>query len=235
MSKFTPAFKAKVAIAAIKENEPIESLAKRYELSPSKITEWKDKFLKNTSQAFEKPSDSKRDLKKAKQENDRLLHKVGQLSIDCGFFCKSLRGSRTQSEIAELENLQAIYPQKGLSKGGKPKFLHSYLLRGLNIDHPNQVWSTDISYISMKGGFMYLYAIIDVYSRFIVGWRLSNTLSANNCYGLVEDCIKVYGAPEIINSDQGIQYTTKRWEDLLHDHNILISRTPVDVVKTIFG
>jgi putative transposase len=75
----------------------------------------------------------------------------------------------------------------------------------------------------MKGGFMYLYAIIDVYSRFIVGWRLSNTLSASNCYGLVEDCIRVYGAPEIINSDQGIQYTTKRWEDLLHDHNILIS------------
>lgn len=68
----------------------------------------------------------------------------------------------------------------------------------------------------MKEGFMYLYAIIDVYSRFIVGWRLSNTLSANNCYELVEDCIKRYGAPEIINSDQGSQYTTKQWEDLQH-------------------
>ena len=120
-------------------------------------------------------------------------------------------------------NLQTIYPQKCLSKGGRPKFFHPYLLRGLNIDHPNQVWSTDISYIPMKGGFMYLYAVIDVHSRFIVGWRLSNTLSANNCYELIEDCIRVYGAPEIINSDQGVQYTTKRWEDLLHDHHIQIS------------
>ncbi len=74
----------------------------------------------------------------------------------------------------------------------------------------------------MKEGFMYLYAIIDVYSRFIVGWRLSNTLSANNCYELVEDCIKRYGAPEIINSDQGSQYTTKQWEDLLTGHGIQI-------------
>ena len=70
---------------------------------------------------------------------------------------------------------------------------------------------------------MYLYAIIDVYSRFTVGWRLSNTLSVNNCYELVEDCIKRYGAPEIINSDQGSQYTTKQWEDLLTGHGIQIS------------
>lgn len=70
---------------------------------------------------------------------------------------------------------------------------------------------------------MYLYAIIDVYSRFIVGWRLSNTLSANNCYELVEDCVRRYGAPEIINSDQGSQYTTKQWEDLLTGHSIQIS------------
>jgi len=89
MRKFTPAFKAKVAIEAIKENATLESLAKRYELSPSKITEWKDEFLKNASQAFEKPSDNKRDLKKVKQENDRLLHKIGQLSIDCDFFAKA--------------------------------------------------------------------------------------------------------------------------------------------------
>ena len=75
----------------------------------------------------------------------------------------------------------------------------------------------------MKEGFMYLYAIIDVYSRFIVGWKLSNTLSATNCYNLVQDCIKLYGAPKIINSDQGSQYTTKAWEELLSTNNILIS------------
>jgi putative transposase len=75
----------------------------------------------------------------------------------------------------------------------------------------------------MKEGFMYLYAIIDVYSRFIVGWKLSNTLSTSNCYKLVEDCIKFYGAPKIINSDQGSQYTTKNWKELLNKNNIQIS------------
>ena len=120
-------------------------------------------------------------------------------------------------------NIHAVYPQKCLSKGGKPKYIHPYMLRGLEITRPNQVWSTDISYIPMKGGFMYLYAVIDVYSRFIVGWKLSNTLSASNCKELMEDCISVWGAPEIVNTDQGSQYTTKAWEDLLSAHGIQIS------------
>lgn len=119
--------------------------------------------------------------------------------------------------------LEAIYPQKCLSKGGRPKYFHPYLLRGMAITRPNQVWSTDISYIPMKGGFMYLYAVIDVYSRFIVGWRLSNTLSASNCYELIKDCVRMYGAPEIVNSDQGSQYTTKEWEEQLKSYGIKIS------------
>lgn len=102
------------------------------------------------------------------------------------------------------------------------KSFHPYL-HHLDIVRPNQVWSTDISYIPMKDGLMYLYAVIDMYSRFIVGWRLTNTLSANNCYELKEDCIRVYGAPEIVNSDQGSQYTTQRWEDLLTGHGIKVS------------
>lgn len=119
--------------------------------------------------------------------------------------------------------LMAIYPQKCLSKGGAPKCFHPYLLRQLDIVRPNQVWSTDISYIPVKDGFMYLYAVIDVYSRFIVGWRLSNTLSASNCYELQEECIQLYDAPEIVNSDQGSQYTTQRWEELLTNHGIKVS------------
>ena len=75
----------------------------------------------------------------------------------------------------------------------------------------------------MQGGFMYLYAVIDVYSRYIVGWRLSNTLSANNALELMEDCIRKWGAPEIVNSDQGIQYTTKAWQELLEGYGIQIS------------
>ncbi len=70
---------------------------------------------------------------------------------------------------------------------------------------------------------MYLYAVIDVYSRFVVGWKLSNTLSANNCTDLVKECVERYGCPEIINSDQGVQYTSKKWVELLEEKGIKIS------------
>ena len=75
-------------------------------------------------------------------------------------------GAKRVRRLMRKMGLMAIYPQKCLSKGGKPEYFHPYLLRHLGIDHPNQVWSTDISYIPMKGGFMYLYAIIDVYESF---------------------------------------------------------------------
>jgi putative transposase len=120
-------------------------------------------------------------------------------------------------------NLVPIYPRKCLSVGGNTKYVYPYLLRGLEITHPNQVWSTDISYIPMNGGFMYMYAVIDVYSRYIVGWRLSNTLSALNVFEMVETCIADHGAPEIINTDQGVQYTSKGWADLLNKYDIQIS------------
>lgn len=89
MSRFTPAFKAKVAIEAIKETASVQELAHRFGVSPSKITEWKDEFLLNAGQVFERPSDSRRELKLLKSENERLLRKVGQLSIDCDFFASA--------------------------------------------------------------------------------------------------------------------------------------------------
>ncbi len=98
-------------------------------------------------------------------------------------------------------NLMAIFPQKNLSKGGRPKYVHPYLLRGMVITHRNQVWNTDISYVRMVGGFMCLYAIIDAHSRYIVGWRLSNPLSADNVYELLEETIRKFGALETINTD----------------------------------
>lgn len=120
-------------------------------------------------------------------------------------------------------NIHAVYPKPNLSKGGVAKYIHPYLLRDLAIVRRNQVWSTDISYIPMKHGFMYLHAVIDVYSRFIVGWRLSNTLSASNCYELLQECIDRCGAPEIVNTDQGSQYTSQKWEALLAENGIKIS------------
>ena len=78
---------------------------------------------------------------------------------------------------------------------------------------------------------MYLYAIIDVYSRYVLGWRLSNTLSASNCYELLQECVDIYGTPEIVNTDQGRQYTTAEWENLLKRNNIQISMDGRDRCK----
>lgn len=86
MSKFTSAFKAKVAIEAIKEKETVAELAKRYEVTPGKIKEWKDEFLANAEQAFEKPVNNAKEVKALKQEKERLLKKVGQLTLECDFF-----------------------------------------------------------------------------------------------------------------------------------------------------
>ena len=98
-------------------------------------------------------------------------------------------------------------------------YIKSYLLRGLEIDHRNHVWCIDITYIPMKKGFMYLTAIIDVYSRFIVGWSLHNSLDASYCIDVLQNAIATYGTPEITNSDQGCQFTCKAWIDACAQHS----------------
>ena len=94
----------------------------------------------------------------------------------------------------------------------------------LCVSPANQVWSTDILYIPVKGGSIYLYVVMDVYSsRYFLGWHLSNTLYVANCIELLEECIRLHGTPEIVNSDQGVQYTGLRWISLLQEHDIKIS------------
>ena len=89
MSKYSNAFKTKVAIEAIKEKATIEALAQRFGISPMKVVGWKEELLSNAEQAFEKPTDAKKELKKVKSENDRLYKKVGQLTVDCDFFARA--------------------------------------------------------------------------------------------------------------------------------------------------
>ena len=127
-------------------------------------------------------------------------------------------GQRRVRRLMRLMGIQAIYPKKHLSVPGPAVYIMPYLLRGLKIDHRNQVWSIDITYIPMAKGFMYLTAIIDVYSRFIVGWSLHNTLDASNCIEVLKNAIAKYGAPEIINSDQGVQFTCQMWKDACAEH-----------------
>lgn len=120
-------------------------------------------------------------------------------------------------------NIMAIYPQKNLSKLGQAKYIHPYLLRNLEISRPNHVWAIDITYIPMAQGFMYLTAIIDVHSRYVVGWGLFNDLRAENCLMVLKDAIRQNGKPEIINSDQGSQFTCPLWVEYLQAEEIKIS------------
>jgi putative transposase len=119
--------------------------------------------------------------------------------------------------------IMAIYPKKNLSKMANAKYVRPYLLNGLKIERPNQLWAIDITYVPMAKGFMYLVAIIDVYSRFVVGWDIFNSLEAENCLLVLKNAIKKYGMPEIINSDQGCQFTSLLWIEYLENEQIKIS------------
>lgn len=119
--------------------------------------------------------------------------------------------------------VEPIYPKKNLSRLGKAKYIHPYLLRNVAITRRNQVWAIDISYIPMRKGFMYLTGIIDVYSRYIVGWQVSNSLEKQTQTELLEQAIREHGIPEIVNSDQGSQYTCAHWVDTLTAWGIRIS------------
>jgi putative transposase len=125
--------------------------------------------------------------------------------------------------LLRLMGLMAIYPKKNLSGLGLKKYIYPYLLKGLDINRPNQVWEIDITYIPMKNGFFYLTAIIDVYSRYIVGWGLSNTLDADSSLWVLKQAIKKHGKPEIVNSDQGSQFTCEQWVEYLKTECIRIS------------
>lgn len=119
--------------------------------------------------------------------------------------------------------LLAIYPKKALSALGEARYVCPYLLRGLSIDRPNQAWCVDITYIPMRKGFMYLTAIIDAYSRKIMAWGLSNSLSRECCLEVLEQAVEKHGKPEILNSDQGAQFTSKEWVGRLGELGVRVS------------
>jgi len=119
--------------------------------------------------------------------------------------------------------LTAIYPKRNTSKANHAHKIYPYLLKGLTIDRPNRVWSTDITYIPMARGFVYLVAVIDWYSRRVLSWRLSNTLDTAFCVDALEDAIEAHGPPEIFNTDQGSQFTSDDFTSVLKQHQIRIS------------
>lgn len=118
--------------------------------------------------------------------------------------------------------LQAIYPKPKTQKSGEQHQIYPYLLRDLTIDRVNQVWSTDITYIRMKQGFMYLTAIIDWYSRYVISWELSNSLDGHFCQAVLKRAL-AQAKPTIFNTDQGVQFTAHAFTDILKQAQVQIS------------
>jgi putative transposase len=124
--------------------------------------------------------------------------------------------------LMRVMGLEAIYPKPRLSLAGKGHRIYPYLLRGVKIERRDQVWSTDITYVPMPSGFMYLAAVIDWYSRYVIGWRLSNTLDGSFCLEMLEDALRG-GKPEVFNTDQGVQFTAAAFTGRLESAGVAVS------------
>jgi putative transposase len=124
--------------------------------------------------------------------------------------------------LMRVMGLEAIYPKPRLSLAGKGHRIYPYLLRGVKVERRDQVWSTDITYVPMASGFMYLAAVIDWYSRYVLAWRLSNTLDGSFCVEMLEEALKG-GRPEVFNTDQGVQFTAEAFTGRLERAGVAVS------------
>jgi putative transposase len=132
-------------------------------------------------------------------------------------------GRKHVATLMARMGIEALYRRPNTSRRHPRHPVFPYLLRGLAIERPNQVWASDITYIPMARGFVYLVAVIDWFSRKVLSWRISNSLTADFCIEAVEEAIARYGTPEIFNSDQGSQFTSAEFIGLLQRHGIRIS------------
>jgi putative transposase len=126
------------------------------------------------------------------------------------------------SRLMEVMGIEAVYPKPRLSQPGEGHKIYPYLLRGVTVDRPNQVWSTDITYIRMAQGFVYLVAVMDWFSRFVLSWSLSLTMEIDFCIEALRSALR-RGRPDIFNSDQGVQFTSEKFTGELAAKDIAIS------------
>ena len=124
--------------------------------------------------------------------------------------------------LMRVMGLEAIYPKPRLSQRDASHRIYPYLLRGLQVERPNQVWAADITYVPLSRGFMYLVAIVDWHSRYVLSWRLSNSLESSFCVEALEDAL-TRQRPEIFNTDQGVQFTSQAFTERLASVGVTIS------------
>jgi putative transposase len=161
-------------------------------------------------------------------ENLQLLRRLDELYLEWPFFgsrrmAVTLGMNRKRMQrLMRILGIEAHYPKPHLSRPALGHEVYPYLLRGVSIERPNQVWSTDITYIPMRAGFLYLVAVMDWFSRFVLSWELSNTMETGFCLTALERAFR-FGQPEIWNSDQGSQFTAAEFLAPLKKRNIFIS------------
>ncbi len=172
--------------------------------------------------------------KEVSQEEVALMNKIDEIYTDCPFYgsrkiakelTKQLKFDVNRKRVQRLMRvmgIEAIYPKPNLSLNNIPHPIYPYLLKGLSITHPNQVWGADITYIRMEKGFLYLVAFMDWFSRFVVAWRLSNTLEADFCLEAAQEAL-ILALPEIVNFDQGVQFTSLDNINLWEEKEVKIS------------
>ena len=170
------------------------------------------------------------------ERNEAIMLEIDKIMVDA-----PASGSRTIAERLSLDfgvplnrkrvrrlmkamGVKAVYPRRSLSSLGEAAYVYPYLLKGLDIVRPNQVWCADITYIPMRGGHMYLVAVMDWFSRKILSWRLSNTIDTSFCLEALEAAVVATGTtPEIFNTDQGSQFTSNDWTEKLTELGVQIS------------
>ncbi|MEG3174589.1 IS3 family transposase, partial [Sphingomonas sp. ZB1N12] len=293
----SPAFKAKVALAAVKGEKTLAELAQEYEVHPNLINQWRSKLLEGAADVFGAvPAASEpavditvlhakigeltlandflgrcaregRSVAERKAMIDRdhelpLTHQAQQLEISRGSIYYLPRpvssadlaimrridelhllypfaGSRMLRDLLRQEDvsigrrhvatlmkrmgLEAIYRRPNTSKPATGHKIYPYLLRKLAVTRPNQVWATDITYVPMARGFVYLVAIVDWFTRRVLAWRVSISMDVAFCIEALEEALARYGKPTIFNSDQGSQFTSAAFTAVLHREKIAIS------------
>jgi putative transposase len=166
-------------------------------------------------------------------ENLRLMRLIDEQYTACPFYgSRRMTAWLTQQgepvnrkrvqRLMRLMGLEAIYPKPRLSAAGRGHRTYPYLLRGVAIQRPDQVWSADITYVAMVSGFMYLAAAIDWFSRYVVAWRLSNTLDGAFCTEMLDEALS-RGRPEVFNTDQGVQFTAEAFTGRLESAGVAVS------------
>jgi len=163
-----------------------------------------------------------------------LMRRIDELHLDYPFAgSRMLRdllkaeghqvGRKRVARLMKKMGIEALYRKPNTSRRHASHPVYPYLLRNLAITQPNQVWAADITYIPMRRGFVYLFAVMDWASRRVLAWRLSNTLTTDFCIEAVQEAIMRYDVPEIFNTDQGSQFTSLEFTELLKQHGIAIS------------